>query len=154
VSILLNTLVLKGMYGLNYVNNYRTRESRTVHDDEAAIRTAYEFHADETTFYFVAFCVSFAVCMALSNDGKHRRRGSRFSMACATALVSCGIVGIALAGFDVVGTPIHSPWPGLGGAAILGALKEKVYTVGWDVLKQFFKGKFSLTIVQSKGDDK
>lgn len=90
--------------------------------------------------------------MALTNDGKHRRRGSRLSVACATALVSCGIVGIALAGFDAIGTPITSPWPGLGAAAILGSLREKVYTVGWEVLKQFFKGKFNLTIVQSKDD--
>ncbi len=91
--------------------------------------------------------------MALTNDGKYRRRGSRLSVAIATALVSCGIVGIALGVFDAAGAPITSPWPGLGAAAILGSLKERVYSVGWDMLKQAFKGKFNLTIIQ-KSDDK
>jgi len=90
--------------------------------------------------------------MALSNGDRGRRRGGRISVAIATALVSSGILGITLGVFDAAGAPINSPWPGLGAAALLGALREKVYTVGWEVLKQFFKGKFNLTIVQSKDD--
>jgi len=106
----------------------------------------YQFRADETTFYFVAFCVSFAVCMALSNGDRGRRKHGRISVAIATALVSCGILGITLGVFDAAGAPLTSPWPGLGMAAILGSLKERVYAVGWDVLKWFWKGRINFVV--------
>lgn len=84
--------------------------------------------------------------MARSQDSRVRRWRSRVSVGIATAFVSCGIVGICLAGADAVGTTITSPWPGLGMAAILGSLKEKVYTVGLDVLKWFWKGRINFVM--------
>jgi len=117
-----------------------------VHDDEATSRTVYEFRADESTFYFVAFCVAFAVCMALSQSDSHRRVSRRVCVAISSGLVSCGIVSLVLAGFSSAGLTLTSPWPGLGMAAILGSLKERVYAVGWDVLKWFWKGRFNFVV--------
>ena len=138
--------VLKEMCGQNYANNSRTRirESSDV----------YEFRADETTFYFVVFCVAFAMCMALSHSDRHRHIGRRLCVAVSTALVSCGIVSLVLAGFSSAGFTLTSPWPGLGMAAILGSLKEKVYTVGWDMLQWFWKGKINFTFIQKQDNDK
>lgn len=120
-----------------------------MHDDEATSRTVYEFRADETTFYFVAFCVSFAMCMALSHSdrtyrGKHIIH--RVCVSISTGLVSCGIISLVLAGFHSAGFTLTSPWPGLGMAAILGSLKERVYTVGWDILKWFWKGRINFVV--------
>lgn len=106
----------------------------------------YEFRADETTFYCVAFCVAFAMCMALSHSDRNRRIGRRVCVAISTALVSCGIVSLVLAGFDSAGFTITSPWPGLGMAAILGSLRENVYAIGWDVLKWFWKGRINFVV--------
>lgn len=119
-----------------------------MHDDDKTIidRALYEFRADETTFYFVAFCVAFSMCFSLSYADSNRRLGRRFCVAISSALVSCGIVSLVLAAFHSAGLTINSPWPGLGMAAILGSLKDRVYTVGWDVLKWFWKGRINFIV--------
>lgn len=91
--------------------------------------------------------------MAVSHADLNRRWSSRISVAVSTALVSCGIVGLVLAGFSSAGIPLDSPMPGLGLAAILGSMKEKVYTLGIDVLKWFWKGRINFVMSDDKKND-
>lgn len=91
--------------------------------------------------------------MAISHTDRSRRWGGRICVAISTALVSCGIISLVLAGSNSFGIPVTSPWPGLGLAAILGSMREKVYTVGIDVLKWFWKGRINFIMNDDKKSD-
>ena len=113
----------------------------------------YEFRADETTFYIVAFAMSFIVCIVLDYNDRDRRYGGVLIVGLATALVSCGIVGLTLAICSGIGAPVTSPWPGLGMATILGSMRHRVFSIAWEMLKLFWRGRIKF-VVDEKEQDK